>query len=74
MASITSPDFPGERLVVCRNPDLATERRRKRDDLLAVTEKDLARIKAAVERQRNPLGRPGRRTSCARPRWIRCVR
>jgi transposase len=55
MASITSPDFPGERLVVCRNPDLATERSRKRDDLLAATEKGLVRIKAAVERQRNPL-------------------
>ena len=55
MASITSPDFPGERLVVCRNPDLAAERTRKREDLLAATEKDLARIKAAVERKRNPL-------------------
>ena len=48
MASITSPDFPGERLIVCRNPDLAAERSRKREDLLAATEKDLARIKAAV--------------------------
>jgi transposase len=55
MASITSPDFPGERLIVCRNPELAAERSRKREDLLAATEKDLARIKAAVERQRNPL-------------------
>jgi transposase len=55
MASITSPDFPGERLVVCRNADLAAERARKRDDLLDATEKDLARIKAAVERRRNPL-------------------
>jgi transposase len=55
MASITSPDFPGERLVVCRNPDLAAERARKREDLLAATEKDLARIKAAVGRKRNPL-------------------
>jgi transposase len=55
MASITSPDFPGERLIVCRNPDLAAERTRKREDLLAATEKDLARIKAAVERKRNPL-------------------
>src|SRR3954454_20144919 len=44
MASITAPEFPGERLVVCRNPDLAAERRRKRDDLLAATERDLARI------------------------------
>jgi transposase len=55
MASITSPDFPGERLVVCRNPDLAAERTRKREELLAATEKELVRIKIAVERKRNPL-------------------
>jgi transposase len=55
MASITSPDFPGERLVVCRNPDLAAERTRKREDLLAATERDLIRIKTAVARKRNPL-------------------
>jgi len=55
MASITSPDFPGERLVVCRNPDLAAERARKREELLGATEKDLARIKARVARKRNPL-------------------
>lgn len=55
MASITAPDFPGERLVVCRNPDLAAQRARKRDDLLAATERDLARIQAAVRRQRAPL-------------------
>jgi transposase len=55
MASITAPDFPGERLVVCRNPDLAAERSRKREDLLAATEKELARIKTAVERKRDPL-------------------
>jgi hypothetical protein len=55
MASITSPDFPGVRLIVCRNPDLAAECTRKREDLLAATEKDLARIKAAIERKRNPL-------------------
>ena len=55
MASITSPDFPGERLIVCRNPELAAERSRKREDLLAATEKDLATIKASVERKRNPL-------------------
>ena len=55
MASITSPDFPGERLVVCRNPDLAAERTRKREDLLAATERDLTRIKAAVDRKRDPL-------------------
>jgi len=55
MASITSPDFPGERLIVCRNPDLAAERTRKRQELLAATERDLARIQAAVSRKRNPL-------------------
>jgi transposase len=55
MASITSPDFPGERLIVCRNPDLAAERTRKRQDLLAATERDLTRIQAAVARKRNPL-------------------
>ena len=55
MASITSPDFPGERLIVCRNRALAAERARKREDLLAATERDLARIAAAVARRRQPL-------------------
>ena len=55
LAEITSPDYPGERLVVCRNPDLAAERRRKREELLAATEQDLARIVAATERARAPL-------------------
>jgi hypothetical protein len=55
IASITSPDFPGERLIVCRNRALATERARKREDLLAATERELARIAAAVARKREPL-------------------
>ena len=55
LAEIASPDYPGERLIVCRNPLLAAERRRKRDALLAATERDLARISQAVERQRKPL-------------------
>jgi hypothetical protein len=55
MASITAPDFPGERLIVCRNRALAAERARKRADLLAATERDLARIAAAVARKRQPL-------------------
>ena len=55
MASITSPDYPNERLIVCRNPDLAAERQRKRIELLDATARDLARIQAAVSRQRNPL-------------------
>jgi DDE family transposase len=55
MAAITSPDYPGERLIVCRNPDLARERTRKRLDLLAATERDLADIAAAVGRPKRPL-------------------
>jgi len=55
MASITSPEYPGERLVVCRNPDLAAERGRKREELLLATEHDLAGIRKRVERQRAPL-------------------
>ncbi len=55
MAAITSPDFPGERLIVCRNPDLARERARKREDLLAATERNLAKIAAAVARKTQPL-------------------
>ena len=48
LAEITSPDFPGERLVACRNPALAADRARKREDLLAATEKLLAPIAARV--------------------------
>src|SRR3954468_16508723 len=55
MAAITSPDYPGERLIVCRNPDLARERARKRKDLLQATERDLARVVKAVSRERRPL-------------------
>jgi hypothetical protein len=55
MAEISSPEFPGERLIVCRNPALAAERARKREDLLAASEKDLAKIQAATTRTRNPL-------------------
>jgi len=49
LAEIASPDFPGERLVVCRNPLLAAERARKRLDLLAATEALLAPILARVD-------------------------
>ena len=55
LAEITSPAYPGERLVVCRNPDLAAERRRKREELLQATEHDLAKIRAATRRARAPL-------------------
>ncbi len=48
LAEITSPDFPGERLVACRNPALAADRARTREDLLAATEKLLAPVIARV--------------------------
>jgi hypothetical protein len=55
LAEITSPDFPGERLVACMNPFLEAERARKRESLLAATEADLAKIAAACARARAPL-------------------
>ncbi|MGH3658987.1 MAG: IS1634 family transposase, partial [Micromonosporaceae bacterium] len=48
LAEISHPDYPGERLVACRNPALATERARKRDELLSATEQALAKPLAAV--------------------------
>jgi hypothetical protein len=48
LAEISSPDFPGERLVACRNPALAADRARKREDLLAATDKLLAPLIARV--------------------------
>jgi hypothetical protein len=48
LAEITSPDYPGERLIACRNPVLAADRARKREDLLAATEKLLAPVIARV--------------------------
>jgi len=49
LAEITHPDYPGERLIACRNPALAQERGRKREDLLAATETLLATVKSRVE-------------------------
>ena len=48
LAEMTSPDYPGERLIACRNPVLAGERARKREDLLRATEDDLGKIAARV--------------------------
>jgi hypothetical protein len=72
-----SPDFPGQRLIVCRNPDLAAQRISKREDLLAATERALARVRSAALHDLSvaskkavgsrslsssgPLGRPGGR-------------
>lgn len=55
LAEIAHPDYPDERLVACRNPALAAERTRKRTELLAATEADLAAIQTATTRQRRPL-------------------
>jgi hypothetical protein len=55
LAEITSPDFPGERLVACKNPFLEAERARKRESLLTATEADLEKIAAACARARRPL-------------------
>jgi hypothetical protein len=55
LAEISSPLFPGERLVVCRNPAVAAERARKRAELLAATEAELAKVKASVDGARGRL-------------------
>ena len=61
LAEITSPAFPGERLIACRNPVLAADRARTRDELLAATEKLLAPIIARVQAGGSPA--PGRSAS-----------
>ena len=60
LAEITHPDYPGERLVACKNPFLEAERARKRESLLAATEADLEKIAAATQRERRPLRGQGK--------------
>jgi Transposase DDE domain len=55
LAEITSDEFPGERLVVCRNPHLAAERARKREDLLQATERELDKVRQMVSGPRGSL-------------------
>ncbi|EDX74599.1 Transposase, IS4 family protein [Coleofasciculus chthonoplastes PCC 7420] len=55
LAEITCEDYPGERLVACRNPFLAEERKRNREELLHATEQKLDKIVSATSRQRCPL-------------------
>jgi Transposase DDE domain len=56
LAEISAPEmFPGERLIVCRNRELAAERARKREELQTATERDLAAIQAQVRRKHAPL-------------------
>jgi transposase len=54
-AQLTSPDYPGERLVACKNPLLAAERARKREDLLHATERELDQIVVATQRPKRRL-------------------
>src|ERR1700758_390644 len=55
LVEISSPEFPGERLVCCHNPVLAADRARTRGELLAATDAELDKIAAATRRQRRPL-------------------
>ena len=55
LCEVSSPQFPGERLVVCRNPAVAAERARKREALLTLTEKDLEHVKQMVDGPRGKL-------------------
>ena len=55
LAEIASPDYPGQRLIACRNPLLAAQRARKRDELLAAAEQGLAALAAATARKRRPM-------------------
>ncbi|MGH3031803.1 MAG: IS1634 family transposase, partial [Gaiellaceae bacterium] len=57
LGEVVSDDYPGERLVVCRNPLVADDRRRRRQELLAATERELAPLRARVE-----AGTPRRRS------------
>jgi hypothetical protein len=56
LAEITAPEFPGERLVVCKNPLLAEERTRKRADLLQATEAALTKLADQIARGTGPKG------------------
>ncbi len=60
LAEIGSPLYPGERLIVCKNPQLAADRKRTREELLAVAEKKLENIRQATLREKRPLKGEGR--------------
>jgi hypothetical protein len=55
LVEMQSPEYPGERLMVCYNPLLAEQRKHKREELLAATEKALTRIVKEVESKQKPL-------------------
>ena len=60
LAEVSCEEYPGERLIVCKNPLLAVERARKREDLLCATEKNLELIKQATQRTKRPLRGAGK--------------
>jgi transposase len=60
LVEISSADYPGERLIVCKNPLLAEERKRKREELLKATERELTKIAAAVSRPKSKLRGEGK--------------
>ncbi|MGI8412171.1 MAG: IS1634 family transposase, partial [Solirubrobacteraceae bacterium] len=55
LCEVTSPEHPGERLVICRNPAVAAERARKRQELLALTEAELEKVRVSVHEPRGRL-------------------
>ena len=59
LVEISAPEYPNERLIVCRNPLLADERKRKREELLQSTEKQFEKIRQATQRERRPLSAVG---------------
>ena len=67
MAEITSPDYPGERLIACCNPFLAAERAWKRCELLDATEAELKKIAAATRRARGHPPATSRAGASMRP-------
>jgi hypothetical protein len=60
LAEVSCEEYPGERLIVCKNPLLAVERARKRKDLLSATEKNLEQVKQATQRTKRPLTGAGK--------------
>jgi transposase len=60
LVEIRSPQYPGERLIVCKNPQLALDRKRTREELLAVAEKKLEKIRQATTREKRRLKGEGR--------------
>ena len=59
VCEVSSPEFPDERLVICRNPQVAAERARKREELLALTEADLEKVRQMVHGDRGRLKNAG---------------